>query len=293
MDVPNKLALYVTGFVAVATIGCVSPYPYNSPYGNGYGGQPGGYYGQPQYVPPSSVPSGGVQLNAPTPIDSGPPSSSGGSNSDAPLFPQDANKQVPDYRSPDPGDVSAPDNAEKDMFYDEEKTSFGTNKNPFGMKSTPSELKNLAYEESDVEPPPLETVVLEEPTEAPPPIALTGGPEYSTPLELKTDAASLKLPYDPATMPNPYDYDREGYRSLRGLVTFDDNTQTWIMMYNDKPEQDDEYGGVFTLADNDFSVLNDYDVVYLEGSVSETETDAFGKPMYKVDFLQKLQAPAN
>lgn len=285
MDAPKKLAVFGLSLVAAAMAGCVSPYPYNAPYG--YGAQPGGYNGQPQYISPSPTPSGDIQLNAPTPVDSEP---SGGSNTDAPLFPTDANKNVPEYRTPDPGDLNAPpDSAEKKM-YDDDKNAFGTDKNPFGMNSS-SEVKNLAFEESPAEPRVLSTENSESSAEAPPPISLAAG-EYSTPLELKTDEASLKLPYDTDTLPNPYYHDREGYRSLRGLVTYDDRTQTWILMYNDKPERDDEYGGVFTLADNEeFSVFNDYDVVYVEGSVSETEKDAFGKPTYQVDFLRKLQLP--
>lgn len=291
MDAPKNLALCGLGLLTATMAGCVSPYPYNAPYG--YGAQPGGYYGQPQYPVPSSVPSGDIQLNAPTPVDSTP---SGGSNSDAPLFDSNANKNVPDYftpepgRTPDPGDVSSPDSAEKQM-YDKEKHTFETDKNPFGMNPS-SDVKNLAFEESSTRPRALSTETAESSVEAPPPITLAAG-EYSSPLELKPDQASLKLPYDPATMPNPYNYDKNGYRSLQGLVTFDDQTQTWIIMYNDKPEREDDYGGVFTLADNEkFSLLNDYDVVYLEGSVSETEKDAFGKPKYKVDFLNKLRPRA-
>jgi hypothetical protein len=288
MDAPRKLALGGLGLVAVAAAGCVSPYPYYSPYG--HGAQPGpGYYGQPQSFGPSSAVPGGVQMNAPTPVESGP---SGDSETDAPPF-GGGSQDVPNYRTPDPGDLNAPpSNTDREMFYDEEKTSFGTDKTPFGMRSGRSEPKVLAFDESEPARGSVSTAAAETEAEAPPPIQLAAG-EYSTPLELKTDSASLKLPYDPDSMPNPYNHDREGYRSLQGLVSFDEQSQTWIIMYNDKPEREDEYGGVFTLADDDrLSVLNDYDVVYVEGSVSETETDAFGKPMYQVKFLNKLRPRA-
>ena len=311
MVLNQRLTLLGACMAAGMMAGCAAPYPYQ-PYP--YQSYPGGMYGQPGYIAPgSTMPPGGVQLNAPTPIN---PGTTGGG--DAPMWNPDetggtsggsssgGDNSVPFYDEPGSGDLGTPPSTKKPDMFDDEKNAFETKDNPFGMNKTTTESgsKNVAFEEDSntetaAQPPILQlgsqtapAIAVESgevPVEAPEPISLANA-EFEKPVERSEEPTGLSLPYNPEEIPNPFGHDAEGFRFLRGLVSYDDKLRSWSIIYNDKPARDDEYGGVFTLADHPgLTVLNDNDVVYIEGHISETVTDAFGKPRYIVEHLNKLK----
>jgi hypothetical protein len=328
MDIPQRLALCCACTVSLFFAGCAAHYPYQ-PYP--YQQYPGGYYGQPNYMGPSmGVPPNGTQLNAPTPLEQ-PGTTNGGSSSgggDAPMWDPDStnnfkelngtggsgssggtNNNVPFYDDPSSGDLGAPPggSTKKPDMYDNEKSTFESDQNPFGLNESPTVetpgVRNVAFEEdakTAATPPKLELASNEsfaedprtstpETVAAPAPVELTNA-EFEQPVERTNEPDELKLPYDPNEMPNPFDHDPNGYRSLRGLVSYDQQLEAWSIIYDDKPARDDRYGGVFTLADHsDLAVLNENDVVYVEGYVSDTLRDDFGKPLYIVEHINKLR----
>ena len=312
MDTSQRFSLYGVCMVATVFIGCAAPYPYQPYQTYPYQSYPGGMYGQPGYIAPGSTIPGGT---TPTPID---PGSTGGG--DAPMWEPEGdtgggtggtggNNSVPFYDDPSSsGDLGpAPSTSKPDMF-DDDKNAFGGDANPFGTsQTTESESsKNVAFNEDKTpekttEMPPVLQLGAEgstkltrsdettDPLGAPSPITLSAA-EFSQPIERSEEPDGLELPYNPEEMPNPFGHDTAGFRYLRGLVSYDDESRSWSIIYNDKPSRDDEYGGVFTLADHPgLTVLNDNDVVYIEGHVSETLTDAYGKPRYIVEHLNKLK----
>jgi hypothetical protein len=96
--------------------------------------------------------------------------------------------------------------------------------------------------------------------------------------------------YNRNDIPNPFGHDAKGYRYLRGLAAYNDRSQTWSILYDDKPSRDDKYGGVITLADHRrLTMLKEHDVVYVEGHISNTLKDDLGKPLYVIDHLNKLK----
>lgn len=325
MDIPQRLALCCVCTASLALAGCAAPYPYQ-PYP--YQQYPGGYYGQPNSMGPSmGTPPGGVQLNAPTPIAPGTPnggSSNGGSSSggDAPMWNPDSgassgaagssgsSKNVPLYDDPT-GDLGpAPETTQQPELFDDDKNAFDADAPPFGLNDSPTvespEVRNVAFEEdaktvagrsglelaSNESLAEIPRATTPEAVKAPAPLEFTNA-AFEQPVERARSSEALNLPYDPAEIPNPFAHDTEAYRFLRGLVTYDDQLQAWSIIYDDKPSRDDEFGGVFTLADHPgLTVLKDNDVVYLEGQVSESLMDEFGKPRYIVKHLSKLKPKA-
>lgn len=267
----------------VAGAGCVAPYPYGSPYG----GYPGAY-GSPGMMSPSPTLSAPVGAS-PTPLGS---SSANSGSTDAPMFDPNAPdpNKVPDYS--DPGDLP-PSNNDKNMFEQGKK--------PFDDVDTSSNTRrgatNAAYEKEFAatpgQPPILSPIQkLSAESDAPAPSADLGVAEddFVQPVASFADEDELTLPYEEDKVQIPYGHDAEGYRYLRGLAIYDDRTDSWSVIYNNKPGRDDEFGGVLTLVDDEgFAILNDKDVVQVNGRLSETERDEYGKAKYVVGELQKLQ----
>ncbi|MBD3672964.1 MAG: hypothetical protein HUJ26_05500 [Planctomycetaceae bacterium] len=313
MDSNQRFTLLGACMAAGILAGCAAPYPYQPYQPQPY---PGGMYGQPGYMAPgSTLPQGGVELNAPTPIN---PGTNGGG--DAPMWNPDdtgnssggnssggnsGDNSVPFYDEPGSGDLGAPPSTQKPDMFNEEKSAYGSDDTPFGQNetTTDNDSKNIAFEEQDdrktaaqpallqlgAESAPAMTVGEDETVEAPAPISLANA-EFEEPIARSEEPTGLSLPYDPNEIPNPFGHDGEGFRFLRGLVSYDDKLEAWSIIYDDKPSRDDEYGGVLTLADHPgLTVLNDNDVVYIEGKISDTLTDAFGKPRYVVEHLNKLK----
>jgi|GEM_PF-1461341 len=316
MDTHQRLTLLGACVATWMLAGCAAPYPYQ-PYP--YQPYQGGMYGQPGYTTPGSAFPGGVQLNAPTPIN---PGTSGGG--DAPMWNPDEpsgnsgsssggtssgsnNNSVPFYDDPSGGDLGPSPSSKKPDMFDEEKNAFGEDENPFGLNETTESTgtKNVAFEEDrnsrTTEQPPVLQLGAEgskplvtdrgdvAEMKAPEPISLASA-EFEAPVTRAAESTGLTLPYNPEETPNPFGHDASEYQFVRGLVSYDDKLQAWSIIYDDKPARDDEYGGVFTLADHPgLTVLNDNDVVYIEGAVSKTLTDAYGKPRYIVEHLNKLK----
>lgn len=258
-------------------IGCVAPYPYSYPYGS-YPGT----YGAPGAVPgavpgPSLGAPAGAQLGAPTPVDGSASKDVGG---DAPMFDPtgpDPNA-VPNYNDPSPGDLGPPPGGGE---------AFDQGVEPFGA-SDPMGTENISYDAQNNQAPKLLLQSAEAEPNAPTPV-LNADAEFAAPVPFEGDNPELALPYAEDEPLNPFDHDDQ-YRTLRGIVNFDDKTQTWSIIYDNKPSRDDDYGGVFTLVDHEnFAQWNDNDIVYLEGEISQTEVDAYGKPKYSMSFMTKLQ----
>lgn len=309
MDTSQRFALLGVCAASWMMVGCAAPYPYQP---NPYQPYPGGPYGQPGYNGPGGpIPQGGVQLNAPTPtpIDAGADGSSGG---DAPMWNPDSNSgtggnnsdnNVPFYDDPASGDLGPSPTSNKPDMFDNEKNAFETDNNPFGLNEIPtandSGIRNVAFTEESV--PASAAASSRGELEAGSPSEIDqakatksaivlANADFEAPIERSEQPKSLSLPYNQEEIPNPFGHDAEGYRFLRGLVAYDDQLQAWSIIYDDKPVRDDEYGGVFTLADHPgLTVLNDSDVIYVEGRISETLQDAFGKPRYIVEHLNKLK----
>jgi hypothetical protein len=121
--------------------------------------------------------------------------------------------------------------------------------------------------------------------------------EFFPPTSLKPVSASYAVLDEPdrdggiqaMSRPNPYDHDRKGFRWLRGVINFDEANQKWYVMYSANPAADDEFGGEIALADTaSLDVLNNGEVVYVEGQIDPNTRDDSGKPCYRVDFLAQL-----
>jgi hypothetical protein len=86
------------------------------------------------------------------------------------------------------------------------------------------------------------------------------------------------------TGPDPYDHDREHHTWLRGVVDFDQQDQSWHLIYDVAPDVNDPYGGDVTLLDHpQFQTLKPGDVVLVEGSLDANQRDRLDKPSYRVD----------
>lgn len=110
---------------------------------------------------------------------------------------------------------------------------------------------------------------------------------FEAPLELDDNAHQ----HTAASGPNPYDYDREGYSWLRGVVDFNDDEKTWHIIYNVKPTKDDKFGGGIRLLPSPaLKSLRQGQVVHLEGAIDYEHRDADGKPQYRVEHLARVEA---
>lgn len=92
-----------------------------------------------------------------------------------------------------------------------------------------------------------------------------------------------------AAGPDPYAYDSENYRWLRGKAHYDEQDDSWQLIYSLNPSAEDEFGGSITLMDHpQLRGLPDKSVVLVEGRVDRQQTDTFGKPQYRVERLARL-----
>ncbi|WP_437185885.1 hypothetical protein SH668x_003008 [Planctomicrobium sp. SH668] len=78
------------------------------------------------------------------------------------------------------------------------------------------------------------------------------------------------------------------FQWLRGIVSKDPIEGTWSITYNDKPSEDDRWGGHFSLAENSqLYSLKDGDTVVIHGQVDNVVKDQFGKPVYQISTVKK------
>lgn len=79
------------------------------------------------------------------------------------------------------------------------------------------------------------------------------------------------------------------YRWLRGVVSKDEPTGTWCVVYADNPHPQDEFAGHLSLASSPYlKGLNDGDVIEVSGEVDPVLKDPLGKPFYLITRLKTL-----
>lgn len=122
---------------------------------------------------------------------------------------------------------------------------------------------------------------------------LVSSNQFMTPT--KFQPASFEFPSEsgtsaaPGQAPSPFNYDRNGYRWLRGIVEFDEEEKSWNITYNATPDRSDKFGGNIVLLDQ--GKLNRFkngDVVLIDGRIDGTRQDRMGKPCYLVTRAQRL-----
>ena len=88
--------------------------------------------------------------------------------------------------------------------------------------------------------------------------------------------------------PKPYAHDPE-WNWVQGIVDYDKKSDTWMIMYDDNPQNDDQLGGVITLVDHPaLSKLKTGDAVRIEGSVDENVGDSRNMPVFRIARAKKL-----
>lgn len=89
--------------------------------------------------------------------------------------------------------------------------------------------------------------------------------------------------------PSPFNYDKQNYRWLRGIIEFDEQEKSWNITYNATPDKSDKFGGNIVLIDQ--GKLNRFtngDVVLLDGAIDGSKQDQMGKPCYRISKAQRL-----
>ena len=110
---------------------------------------------------------------------------------------------------------------------------------------------------------------------------------FVTPIPDFVDLGNVVTADTETQHPNPYDHDRKNYQWLRGKVDFDEQDQTWHIIYNLTPDQKDRFGGSVALIDHPgFNNLQNDDVVYLEGRIDTGSLDRSGKAKYRIEYLK-------
>ncbi len=269
-------------FIAI-NAGCYS----HNPYGRGYGypGNAGGYPQggviqapggfAPSVIPESTYQQGNSPTLAPTNDnnfdDSG---NSGDFNDNAPTF-GDGNSGngdsggVPDYPNEDllnsgenkleydNDDFSSPDNDGTDFF---------ENSDPNSSLPINKEVEQVAYSSAQ---------------------------KFKQPKRFQPTANAIPIKKKVANKlksTSPYGYDKVQYSWLRGVVDYDSENQSWHIMYNIKPEADDQFGGEFAMVSHPgLEKLKDGDVVLVKGYVDDSDRDAYGKVIYQVEELVPLK----
>lgn len=255
MPVPARLAIAACGLCVLLSAGC-RWYPY-SPYYNGYYG-PG--YGAPTYAPGGFVDPNatytpgtyGPTLNAPgspTPLNSGTPSTS----------------PTPNWQPQNGAGGEAPLFPERPV--PSPQPDFGAP--PAAVLPRPQPL-------TIVSPFPQTVVANIQPT------GLRTFDPFTEPARLSTDGNAKPMPTGSTSHGEPYAYDGEGFTWLKGIVDFDDETNTWSIIYSLVPKADDPNGGHFVLAPSEeLRQLRKGDLVMIAGQPHPTLKDR-GQPMYHV-----------
>jgi hypothetical protein len=271
----------VCGLTLLGLTGCQTYAPY------GMGGYPGGIYSTP---PAGYGPQPGVQLGAPAPyVMPGVPAYS------TPAVPGDSQT----LRLPLGSDHSSQSDAPP---FD--PTSDGTPK-PFSAKPVPDPIPLDPGNGETISPARSESESPFEDSEAST-VPANGGPRLAS-LEFESNNDNRFVSPIPVTANsqkfvsaggeteqlNPYNHDPKNYRWLRGKIDFDENDQTWHIIYNLKPDKKDRFGGSITLLDHpDLNDLQNDDVVLLEGKVDSRSLDQSGKAKYRIDNLIPLESPS-
>ncbi|MDZ4687133.1 MAG: hypothetical protein SH850_18810 [Planctomycetaceae bacterium] len=270
MNLSTRVGWAGLGMNLVLLSGCYMHRPYGPGYYNAgpmygptYSAPPGQYMapGQQIYSPQNSGPMLSPGVGSPTPITptnpSGTPAWRPDPNSglqDAPTF-RPNNGMVPDPLDPD---FSAPPAAAMVPKARAIETVGGTG----GAPMFPGD----------------------DPFEAPTQVSLVapGSEPALRPAGLATAATTPQAPYG---------YDGQNYSFVKGIVDYDQQSKTWSIIYELKPEIGDKFGGSFLFASHpQLQTLKPGDLVLAKGRVDPGRTDTRGKPLYEIGTLVVLPA---
>tara|TARA_R110002095_G_scaffold203734_2_gene185948 strand:- start:44634 stop:45929 length:1296 start_codon:yes stop_codon:yes gene_type:complete len=111
----------------------------------------------------------------------------------------------------------------------------------------------------------------------------------------KFQSASFEFPADSnqqtsaGKSPSPFNYDKQNYRWLRGIVEFDEQEKRWNITYNATPNKSDRFGGNIVLIEQgELNRFRNGDVVLIDGHIDGSQQDKMGKPCYRISKAQKL-----
>lgn len=247
-----------------------SPYGYGAP--NNMGGYPpGGVIQSPGNFGPTVVPdgTGTFQQGQPTPAPEYDNFNSGSGN-DAPFYDPNAssnnnnNNGVPYTPQENKTFESNEDTFDFDTSSPGDETDYFDNSDPLGSVEKKNDLQQVAYSTE---------------TEFKEPKLLQPIPEATSVMKQTTDDLQGV----------PYGYDKVQYSWLRGVADYDKENQTWHIMYNIRPEND-QFGGEFALTDHAATKnLKNGDVILVKGYVDDSDRDAYGKVLYRVEELVPLK----
>jgi hypothetical protein len=81
-----------------------------------------------------------------------------------------------------------------------------------------------------------------------------------------------------------YAYDHERYTWLRGKVDCDPRNKSWHIIYAERPDRHDLYGGAIGLVGSrKLNTLHSGDMVRVEGRIDANQLDSTGKPQYVIE----------
>jgi hypothetical protein len=88
--------------------------------------------------------------------------------------------------------------------------------------------------------------------------------------------------------PKPYAHDPK-WNWVQGIVDYDPESKTWMIMYDDAPQKGDQLGGVITLVNHPaLKNLDTGDSVRIEGAFDENVGDSRNMPVFRIAKAKKL-----
>lgn len=93
----------------------------------------------------------------------------------------------------------------------------------------------------------------------------------------------------PARDLRPYGRAPNGRAWFRGVVDFDEQENSWYLIYNPEPDATDPQGGLITLVDHPhLKLFQPDDVVLVEGHFDPSESDRAGNSKYRPEIVRRL-----
>jgi hypothetical protein len=290
---------YFVWMFVLATPGCLfhGGYPngYNGSYGAGPSVLPPPQWGyptqpstQPFYTPggaPTFQPGG-----SPTPLDGGnnggtPSSNPSDWNTPQKTYGNDGGNNAPTFNPTTPGTREVPDPLD-----DPNSTRGPTSQAPgltptTSARTKPSSVSNSSYVDDNSNRQPRDfadenatesDITFDAPLVRP----VSGNDEGDVQQANRTTLSSPESS-------RPYGHDPE-FQWIKGVVAYDETTETWLIMYDDNPRPSDKLGGELTLAEHpSLKSLRPGDKVRVSGALDEVEADSRGKPYYQITRLKK------
>lgn len=247
------------------------------------GGPPPGAYppGAPAYVPGSvtpatpypNVPNGPMQQGVDnSPGGLGQPGAFPSSGAARPRMPSDDRGMVPDYGDPDLQTNPRRSPAATPEIGDEANFKQGINP----LKQAQDKLKGLETESNK----PTGVVAM--------------GAESDTAARRSAQSGLIQtaehtVAAQPEGQLRPYGRAPNGHAWFRGLVDFDEQENTWYLIYNPEPNPKDPQGGTITLIEHPhLRLLTGDDVVLVEGQFDASDLDQHGQPKYRLSTVRRL-----